>query len=270
MCEFCIQHGEGKIWYLAMKNYSQELLHHDDREHFIVDFLVNFERSAASSLALLDRTKKSHAMHRLVRTFAENQQKKTHFGQVLPLEDALQVVDLADAVVRLPCVCRKMTTGREERYCYGLTYDPMKKVDEYPDFNGTMEKLQKEEAKVQIDSLDKKGMIHSVWTFKTPYIGAICNCDQDCVAYRMQVTADLLKVMFKGEYIAAVDADSCNGCRNCQRQCQFGAVTYSLAADRCGIDARLCYGCGVCRALCPKDAISLQPRQEMAGVRDLW
>lgn len=26
MCEFCTQHGEGKIWYLQMKNYAQELL----------------------------------------------------------------------------------------------------------------------------------------------------------------------------------------------------------------------------------------------------
>lgn len=25
MCEFCTQHGEGKKWYLQMKNYSQEL-----------------------------------------------------------------------------------------------------------------------------------------------------------------------------------------------------------------------------------------------------
>ena len=27
MCQFCVQHGEGKKWYLAMKNYSHELLH---------------------------------------------------------------------------------------------------------------------------------------------------------------------------------------------------------------------------------------------------
>ena len=27
MCEFCTEHGEGKKWYLQMKNYSEELLH---------------------------------------------------------------------------------------------------------------------------------------------------------------------------------------------------------------------------------------------------
>ncbi len=27
MCEFCLEHGEGKKWYLQMKNYQEELLH---------------------------------------------------------------------------------------------------------------------------------------------------------------------------------------------------------------------------------------------------
>ena len=27
MCEFCTEHGEGKKWYLQMKNYSDALLH---------------------------------------------------------------------------------------------------------------------------------------------------------------------------------------------------------------------------------------------------
>jgi hypothetical protein len=27
MCEFCTEHGEGKTWYLQMKNYSNVLLH---------------------------------------------------------------------------------------------------------------------------------------------------------------------------------------------------------------------------------------------------
>ncbi len=26
MCKFCVQHGEGKKWYLTMRNYSEERL----------------------------------------------------------------------------------------------------------------------------------------------------------------------------------------------------------------------------------------------------
>ncbi|GAH22893.1 unnamed protein product, partial [marine sediment metagenome] len=29
MCEYCTEHGEGKKWYLQMKNYSDELLHQE-------------------------------------------------------------------------------------------------------------------------------------------------------------------------------------------------------------------------------------------------
>ena len=29
MCEFCTEHGEGKKWYLQMKNYADELLHEE-------------------------------------------------------------------------------------------------------------------------------------------------------------------------------------------------------------------------------------------------
>ena len=31
MCEFCTEHGEGKKWYLQMKNYSKELEHEEPR-----------------------------------------------------------------------------------------------------------------------------------------------------------------------------------------------------------------------------------------------
>jgi len=29
MCEFCVDHGEGKKWYLEMKNYAEELLYEE-------------------------------------------------------------------------------------------------------------------------------------------------------------------------------------------------------------------------------------------------
>jgi len=36
MCEFCAEHGEGKIWYLAMKNYSQEMLSQNGRKVIVL------------------------------------------------------------------------------------------------------------------------------------------------------------------------------------------------------------------------------------------
>jgi hypothetical protein len=41
----------------------------------------------------------------------------------------------------------------------------------------SLETLSKEEALDSIRKLDKEGLVHSVWTFKTPFIGGLCNCD---------------------------------------------------------------------------------------------
>jgi heterodisulfide reductase subunit A-like polyferredoxin len=76
--------------------------------------------------------------------------------------------------------------------------------------------------------------------------------------------------MFRGEYVAGVDPDACNGCRNCMRQCQFGAIRYSLVNDKVEIDPRQCFGCGVCRAACHRDAISLHARAEDPVAAKIW
>ena len=43
MCQFCVEHGEGKKWYLQAKNYSEELIN-EERQRFMTDFFENIER----------------------------------------------------------------------------------------------------------------------------------------------------------------------------------------------------------------------------------
>ena len=133
-----------------------------------------------------------------------------------------------------------------------------------------MKKAGSEIAKSEIRGLDANGMTHSVWTFPTPFIGAVCNCDHDCMAYRVEYRSQLAKVMWKAEYVAAIDQDLCNGCRLCRKQCMFAAVAYSREQHKCSIDARKCYGCGVCRVVCPMAAISLQTRNSVPLAANSW
>jgi heterodisulfide reductase subunit A-like polyferredoxin len=77
-------------------------------------------------------------------------------------------------------------------------------------------------------------------------------------------------VMFRAEYIAEVEPDQCNGCRQCMRVCQFGAISYSASNKKAVIDQRRCYGCGICRSVCKQDAISLQERSKAPVVANLW
>jgi ferredoxin len=266
MCQFCIQHGEGKKWYLLMRNYSRELLAQDGRMEYEEDFMSRFEENVRKEVAQLEAIRKIPIIYHLLLRRAISRQKAEHWGQVVPVEDVEQIIDLQDSIVRLPCVCRKLTTGREVRYCFGIGADPTGSLRSYPDYSDSLEVLEKEETKKILRSLDKQGLMHSIWTMKTPYINAICNCDQDCLAYRMQIVAKVIPLMFRAEYVGLVNWDLCNGCRKCLSQCQFGAIRYSYTTKRPTIEMMQCYGCGLCRAVCPQEAITLKPRTEFANL----
>ncbi len=268
MCEFCVKHGEGQKWYLEMKNYSRELLDQDGRVEFIRHFINTFDDRIPLNLNQLEMLSGT-PFHGLAKPFLTWRQKRDHFGQIVPLEEVEQILEQIDGVVRLSCVCRRVTIGRKEaRYCYALTLDPRLAAELDDSFS--LEVITPAEAIESIRGLDKEGLVHSVWTFKTPYICGLCNCDQDCLAYRIGHARDHLQVMFRGEYVARVKIDACNGCRNCMRQCQYGAIRYSATNKKVEVDPRQCFGCGVCRAACHKDAISLHARSEDPVAAKIW
>jgi ferredoxin len=162
-----------------------------------------------------------------------------------------------------------VTTGNKNaRYCYGLTLDQRLRDSLDDSFN--LEILSPGQALEAVRKLDKEGLVHSVWTFKTPFIGGLCNCDQDCMAFRITHERRYFKNMFRGEHIAHVDLAACNGCKLCIRQCQFGAMRFSAANKKVLIDPRQCYGCGVCRAGCHRNAISLLPRIQDPLSSHIW
>ena len=268
MCEFCTQHGEGKKWYLAMENYSIELLNQDRRRKYAADFLNGFHKRVPKSVQQLDKIRKTPFIL-LAKPVLTYVQKQDHYGQVVPLEDVEKIFERVQCAVRLPCVCRRVTTGNmNARYCYGLTMD--KQLMDALDDSFSLELLSKEEALQSIQKLDKEGLVHSVWTFKTPFIGGLCNCDQDCMAYRVPHVRRDYPVMFRAEWVAEVTAEVCNGCRLCMRQCQYGAIRYSSNNKKVAIDPAACYGCGVCRAVCNREAIRLSPRASVLEAANVW
>jgi ferredoxin len=155
---------------------------------------------------------------------------------------------------------------KEDQLCYGISLNPVAWYDYMnldffgsPDVAG-FEQLTKEEALAHIAESDRQGFVHSVWTFKTPFIGAICNCDKRyCLSMRSTLGLDV-PVIFKAEYVASMEADICSGCLACINQCQFSAIDFNDSINACEIDSAKCFGCGVCRPTCPEDAISLRER----------
>ena len=273
MCEFCVQHGEGKKWYLQAKNYSQELLN-EERKRFMEDFFETFEQTRVDTLGPLGKLLATDpaAARGLFPAIVE-QYRKEHWGQVVPIEDIEQILDMSLSVVRVPCACRSTLHGyREARFCFGVTtFEPrFDAMAPYPDWSSDLEVLSKEEAKKAIQKLDRNGLVHTIWTFQTPYISGICNCTvNDCLALKTRARLDL-SVFFKAEYVASIDWDECNGCRDCMKSCNFGAISYSASLDKCSINQLQCYGCGVCRPECPREAITLRDRNAIPALANEW
>ncbi|MFO7606566.1 MAG: 4Fe-4S dicluster domain-containing protein [Desulfurivibrionaceae bacterium] len=271
MCEFCISHGEGKKWYENMTNYSRELFLMVNSDAGLKDFLGRFGQSMHDNIPRAEKWKKRlpRIYDFLVYPWLTRDQKKSHFGQIVPLEGIEKVLDRVDTVIRLPCICRRVATGVEKRCCYAVGMDTSHIIEDLPDFRD-FDKISATIAKEEIGGLDRQGMTHSVWTFNTPYIGAICNCDQDCMAYRVQYKSKLATVMWKGEYVAEIEMEKCNGCRLCRKQCVFEAIRYDPADKKCLVEPRACYGCGICRSVCPGEAITLMPRGKISQAAGNW
>lgn len=281
MCEFCHQHGEGKKWYHNAANYALDLLHDLDRRRYIREFIQDVATDKADRLerTFSQAMKTPRWLRELGYRFYEQRYRRDHFGQVVPKEDLREVYGHASAIVRLPCVCRKSSTGvKEARYCIGLTIDPEKLLDIKEAFLKTFrfgpdadpfERLSAEQAMALTEQFEKEGLIHTIWTFKTPFIGAVCNCDRaDCLA--MKAYQYDFRLFFRAEYVARVDPGRCVGCRKCVQACQFGALGHSAHRRLAFVDPLRCYGCGICRSHCDHGALSLQPRHAHPLAAHLW
>jgi Pyruvate/2-oxoacid:ferredoxin oxidoreductase delta subunit len=263
MCEFCIRHGDGKKWYLKAEHYAEELLHDTRRARYVESFIPELTADAQRWLRVLDRA--NRLIPRLARLVARKTSRRlqsVHFGQVLPIEDVAAILAITGQVVRLPCVCRTVLEKKERAVCYLIAASPdrlgMRELigrrEESAPFIAGMERVSRETALAQMKALEDEGAIHTVWTFITPFIGAICNCDPSgCLA--VNFTRRGLPLYFPGETKAAVDASRCAGCGACVEVCWFSAL--SLGRPHVSIDASRCHGCGICRGCCPEGALSL-------------
>jgi ferredoxin len=270
MCQFCVQHGDGKTWYLQASAYAYDLDSDLKRREYLLDFLKDFGRGRTFALTNLDRLERLPAPLRdLGRSIATSRMKQFHFGQPVPIEECEAIFDIATSVVRIPCPCRYEAGTKDEGYCLAITTKPIDRyLDEgFADYEvgpdlAKFERLTKAEALALLRRSEVQGCMHSVWTFVTPFIGAICNCNLEsgCMAMRITVEHET-PIMFKGHYLAEADLEACTGCAQCVERCPFSAIAVGPGHKRAMVDTGKCYGCGVCRSACEYGALRLVERE---------
>ncbi len=131
-------------------------------------------------------------------------------------------------------------------------------------YRGGVDYLTPSQAKEFIEYLDRRGYLHMLMMegIYTSAIGGICNCDYPtCWLMRWRLDYGIKGSVRKADYIAKVDYSRCNGCGDCVKRCQFGALRYEVALDRANIDPFQCFGCGLCSNACPRSAIDLLPKE---------
>jgi ferredoxin len=270
MCQFCVQHGDGKAWYLEAQTYAYDLGADLKRRDYMVEFVRDFPKDREWALTNLERLEKlPPRVQRLGKAAASKKLQEIHFGQPVPIEECEAILDICTSVVRVPCPCRSAAGTRDEGYCLAVTTKPIDEVleeafaayDMGPDL-AKFQRLTKQETLALLRRTEEEGLMHSVWTFMTPFIGAICNCslESGCMAMRLTVEHDVPN-MFKGHGIAVADREACVGCAECVERCPFNAIAIGPGHKRAVIDEDKCYGCGVCRSACEYEALTLVPRE---------
>jgi Fe-S-cluster-containing hydrogenase component 2 len=177
----------------------------------------------------------------------------------------------------IPCICRMHEPGQSaEEVCVLVTSSPVDSVlqrgfadyDNGPDLDD-FHTMTKAEAMALLVACEERGLLHSIWTFKTPFTAAICNCNMASGCMAMKLTAGYdIKIMWRGEDVAVVSQDECVGCARCAKRCPFDAI--SAQRGPVAIPPEKCWGCGICRSACPQGAIRLVDRRTVPAAAAIW
>lgn len=279
MCRFCVEHGEGERWYLQASNYAYDLESDARRREYMIGFVQGFSAMRENAIGWMERLDKLPApVSRLGKSVVSRRMQEHHFGQPVPIEECERILALATSITAIPCICRMHEPGkRADEVCILVTTQPIepylqKGFESYadgPDLDD-FHTMTAEQAMELLRDCERQGLMHSIWTFKTPFAAAICNCDLEsgCMAMRMTQGYDM-KLMWRGEWVARLDGERCTSCGACAKRCPFSAID-APRGRQVSLHAEKCWGCGVCRSACREGALSLVDRRSVPEVASLW
>ncbi len=189
---------------------------------------------------------------------------------VMPLEDAMEIVDKFDTFAVSHCYCRhhKDLLGKpcevteEKVNCLTFGRSARFMID-----YGFGKEISREETKRILKECEEAGLVHKFFHEKNDLERdefAICNCCKCCCGTFELYYRGAAPMQTYTSYMATVDRETCNACGVCVDMCPMEAL--SLGDDAVVIDVSKCIGCGVCSYHCAGGALALQ----RTGIRQVF
>ncbi|MGM0368718.1 MAG: 4Fe-4S binding protein [Actinomycetota bacterium] len=289
MCDLCAKHGASGKWYLNSEHYSNKVAEKYNLRDYLLEQYKNFEQISVRKVngfspVGLGYKLRMPVIGRIIRYMAERllHSKNTptnpfsaegHIGQVVPLEDAIAILEncAAEPIIEKNCMCRYMTRGIKEACC--INFGVMSEIiDQLPRFIPEKDKfhISRKEAIQRFTQHNRKGYIGTIWFGPFPYINNLCSCESpECAGIRPRLDFGIFSI-YKAEYVAQLAQEDCSGCGKCMSQCPFDAIEMDRETKTAKININDCYGCGVCRHVCPSNAIHLTPRDLVPEVAEKY
>lgn len=187
---------------------------------------------------------------------------------VLDVDSARKIVQEADTIVLIPCVCRELAKRNgegkdcpapDDSVCLWMNTLAADLIE-----RGIGEKITNEDALRRLKISEEAGLVHMVYEGETDET-YLCNCCSCCCGGFRFSAHDLGFLYAPSRFQAQINVDACDGCSICEERCQFNAITVDDVAE---IDLDRCFGCGNCVITCPTEALTLvevHPKEHIVG-----
>jgi formate hydrogenlyase subunit 6/NADH:ubiquinone oxidoreductase subunit I len=193
--------------------------------------------------------------------------------QLLPYEDALQVLQNEDRFAVATCACRhRKGLDPTQPRCKHETENCLH-FGRYADYivdNDLGRKIVREEAEEILTKSADAGLIHSVSNWQKE-LDTICNCCQCCCLYLEAFhVLKHSKPMNHSNYEVTINSKTCSGCGLCVKRCPMEALSLQESPDADNKSGKVaflepegvCLGCGVCAHKCPTGSLTLRRRKQ--------
>lgn len=178
---------------------------------------------------------------------------------VLDMESARSIVENANQVVVIPCVCRSSRHSlnkspncpapEDAHICMLINRFGQESME-----RGIGKQITGEEAVEKLKAAEEAGLVHMTRNNVKEDL-ALCNCCSCCCTGLFLVNQIKYDAFAPSRFRVRLDEEACVGCGTCVDRCQFEAIAVDDIAQ---IDLDSCFGCGNCVLTCPSDALVLE------------